>query len=513
MAASLGVPPALRVAGLSKRFGDAYALRGVSLSVGAGEVHGLLGQNGSGKSTLIRILAGYHAPEPGAEISVFGRPFAEGRAGIAFVHQNLGVIPSLSVLENLRLHAFAGGRRVLIDWRAEREAARAAFAHYGLAIDPMATLGALAPVEQAMVAIVRAVEEITARQDQHGGQGLLVLDEPTPFLPRAGVDQLFDLVRGVVRRGASVIFVSHDVDEVMTITDRATVLRDGEFAGTLVTRDATPEDFVELIVGRRVVRFHIGHRDITEGVGDIAVSGLSGGVLQDVGFRLHRGEVLGLTGLIGSGFDAVLAILAGARRQASGDLVIRGKRLDLAALKPHTAIAHGIAFLPADRLGAGGVGSLPVEDNVTLPVLRRFERHFLLDRRAMRATSAKLGEEFTVRPNRPELPLAALSGGSQQKVLLAKWLQRALALLLLDEPTQGVDVGARQQVFVALEHAAQTGTAILVASTDYEQLEQICDRVLIFTRGRIMRELKGAEVTKDRIAECCYASLGQDRAA
>ena len=512
MAASLAAPPALSVAGLSKKFGDAYALRDVSLAVAPGEVHGLLGQNGSGKSTLIKILAGYHAPEPGAEISVFGRPFAEARAGIAFVHQNLGVIPSLSVLENLRLHSFAGGR-IMINWRAERAAAAAAFAHYGLSIDPMATLGALAPVEQAMVAIVRAMAEITARQDQHGGRGLLVLDEPTPFLPRAGVDQLFDLVRGVVRRGASVIFVSHDVDEVMTITDRATVLRDGEVAGTLVTAAAQPEDFVELIVGRRVARFHIGHRKMAEGVGDVAVSGLGGGVLQDIGFTLHRGEVLGLTGLIGSGFDAVLAILAGARPHAAGDLVIRGKRLHLATLQPHTAIAHGIAFLPADRLGAGGVGSLSVADNVTLPVLRRFERYLLLDRQAMRATSERLGEEYTVRPNRPDLPLAALSGGNQQKVLLAKWLQRAPALLLLDEPTQGVDVGARQQVFLALEQAAQSGTAILVASTDYEQLEQLCDRVLIFTRGRIMRELKGDEVTKDRIAECCYASLGQDRAA
>ena len=512
MAAAIDAP-ALRIARLSKRFGDAYALRDVALTVEPGEVHGLLGQNGSGKSTLIKILAGYHAPEPGAEISVFGRPFAHARAGLAFVHQNLGLIPGLSVLENVRLGAFATERGVLIDWRAERARATSLFARHGLSIDPMAPLGTLPPVEQAMVAIVRAMEEITARQDQHGGEGLLVLDEPTPFLPRAGVDRLFELVRGVARRGAGVIFVSHDVDEVMAITDRATVLRDGQVAGTLVTREATAEDFVERIVGRRVGRFHIGARDVGTGAGDVAVAGLAGGGLHDVGFTLHRGEVLGLTGLIGSGFDAVLAFLAGARRAQAGSLLLGDRRLDLAALEPHGAIAAGIAYLPADRLGAGGVGSLPVEDNVTLPVLDRFRRRMLLDRGAMRAVARRLGVTYAVRPNRPELPLGALSGGNQQKVLLAKWLQRTPALLLLDEPTQGVDVGARQQVFAALEAAARDGTAILVASTDYEQLEQLCDRVLIFARGRVQRELAGADVTKDRIAECCYASLGQATAA
>ncbi len=506
-----GEPSALSIRHWSKRFGGALALDDVALEIMPGEVHGLLGQNGSGKSTLVKILSGYHTPEPGAELVMGGEgvplPITAATArrfGLAFVHQHLGLVPSLTVLENLRISAIATETSWYVDWRRERQRAREVFARFGLQIDPQARIADLPQVERALVAIVRAFEEIRAATG--GRSGVLVLDEPTPFLPKAGVDQLFALLRSIVAEGAAVIFVSHDIDEIKEITDRATVLRDGRLAGTVNTRDASHDDFVELIVGRRVDLFRAHHRDLSQAEIAASVRHVTGGVLEDVSIEIRRGEVLGLTGLIGSGFDDLPYLIQGARTATAGTLDIGGSTLPLTRMSPSAAIPLGIALLPGDRLGSAGVGGLPVADNISLPVLDEFFRRLLLDWGAIFGRAAQLGRTYDVRPNRPEMNLASLSGGNQQKVLMAKWLQTKPKLLMLDEPTQGVDVGARQHLFTALSDAAEQGTSVLVASTDYEQLSQICDRVLIFGRGRIVHELTGADVSKDRIAEQCLRS-------
>ena len=518
MSAAAGAPapeatPALAVRHLSKRFGGATALDDVSLDIAPGEVHGLLGQNGSGKSTLIRVLAGFHAPEPGASMAIHGQhvalPIPPGAAlglGLAFVHQHLALVPSLSVLKNLRIDQFATRMQWRIDWRAERRRARETFRRFGLDIDPDARIGDLPQVERALVAIVRAFEDIAAntRRDR---PGLLVLDEPTPFLPRTGVDQLFALVRNIVAHGTSVIFVSHDVDEVMEITDRATILRDGRVAGTLVTREASAEQFVELIVGQRVRLFHSEQRDLSAAPVAARIRGLSGGTVRDVDLDVRWGEIVGLTGLIGSGFGEVPHLIFGARRAASGTVELADARFPAAHMSPPAAIAAGVALLPADRLAAAGVAALPVANNLALPVLEDFRRAGVLDWPRIRARAAELCRTYDVRPNRPDLKLGSLSGGNQQKVVLVKWLQTQPRLLLLDEPTQGVDVGARQSLFAALHEAARGGTAIVCASTDYEELAQICDRVLIFARGRIVRELGPGEISKESIAEHCLRSM------
>ncbi|MEQ8348361.1 MAG: sugar ABC transporter ATP-binding protein [Sneathiellaceae bacterium] len=512
------VPPesaALAIHGLSKRFGGALALDAVDLDIAEGEVHGLLGQNGSGKSTLIKILAGFHAPEPGARVTLHGAdvplpipPGAARRMGLAFVHQHLAMLPSLSVLENLRLWRFSTERRWRIDWRREQAQARETFARFGLDIDPRARLADLSQVERALVAIVRAFEDLRAGNASGTARGILILDEPTPFLPSAGVDQLFSLVRDVVREGASVIFVSHDVDEIMEITDRATVLRDGKVAGTLETAQSSADDFVEMIIGRKVELFQAWPHDAAAEPVTVRVEGLSGGMVKDLSLDLHRGEILGLTGLLGSGFDELPYLLYGARPVAAGRLDLPSGSFDLRRMAPPAAIAAGIALLPSDRLFAAGVGSLSVADNVTLPVLGEFLSGLGLDWGGIRGRARDLGDRYDVRPNRADLLLSALSGGNQQKVLMAKWLQTDPVLLLLDEPTQGVDVGARQRLFQALGEAAQGGTTIVVASTDAEQLAQICDRVLVFARGRIVQELTGGQVTKEIITEQCLRSIG-----
>ena len=502
--------PALEVTGLSKRFGGALALDNVALTVERGEVHGLLGSNGSGKSTLIKVLAGFHTPEPGGQVRLYGRtaalpiPGPQVRAlGLAFVHQHLGLIGSLSVAENLMIGRLATGQHWRLNWGREYARAEAVFARYGLSLDPRAEVARLSPVEQALLAIVRAVEDLRSASQE---PGVLVLDEPTPFLPRAGVEQLFRLVRTCVAGGASVIFVSHDVDEVREITDRATILRDGKLIDTVVTRDTGHDAFVHRIIGRSMAAYGGGSKVRPNGEPLVRVENLTGAGIGPVSLDMAPGEILGLTGLIGSGYDTVPALLYGARKASTGRLRIGGRSLLLRSVEPPEALARGIIYLPADRLGAAGVGSLPVGDNVGLPVLKRLKRGLGLFARDIESHAQQLNAQAGVRPNIPALPLSALSGGNAQKALLAKWLQVAPRLMLLDEPTQGVDVGARQDIWDALDRAAAGGACILIGSTDYDQLARLCHRVLVFSRGQIVGELTGTALTKDAIAAACFRS-------
>jgi ribose transport system ATP-binding protein len=514
--AEAGPHARLSLRSLSKSFGGTQALRGVDIDVLPGEVHGLLGENGSGKSTVIKILAGYHEPD-GGELLIDGEPvrlpLSTGqfrRLGMSFVHQDLGLIDSLSVLENLRVAGIASSRsRFGISWRNERVRARATFERYGVRLDPSVTVASLKPVERALLAIVRAIEEIRSVGDGHG---LLILDEPTVFLPREGVERLFALVRDAAASGTSVLFVSHDLDEVREITDRVTVLRDGAVVGTVVTAEVSEVQFVEMIIGRRLAALaDIRHTDLSEERVGVAVRGLTGASVLDVSFEMHAGEVVGLTGLVGSGFEDVPHLLYGARAAAAGTLTLDGAAIDLTRLQPAAAIAAGLALIPADRKADGSVGSLPVDENVALSVLDRYFNGVILDRRRMRSEMGNLMRDFDVRPNDPSMPYGALSGGNQQKALLAKWFQTEPRLLLLDEPTQGVDVGARQQIYTLIRKAAQErGVHVLCASSDYDQLASLCDRVLVFGRGRIWRALAGEEVTKDRIIEQSYAAMAAE---
>jgi ribose transport system ATP-binding protein len=509
--AAYGAPLALLFTGLTKSFGGQRALNGVSLEVAQGEVHGLLGQNGSGKSTLIKILAGFHAPDPGGQLTICGTnvplPLAPGafrRHRISFVHQHLGLIPALTVLENLLIGRLAVSRSLAIDWRRARREAVARFEAYGIPLDPDATVADLSPVKRALLAIVRAAGEM--EEGEGDGNGLLILDEPTPFLPRRDVDQLFQLVRGVVKTGASVIFVSHDVDEVLEITDRATVLRDGRVAGRLITARASKQDFIETIVGRKLETPQLPAAARAAASRQVQVYGLAGGSILSLDFSAGEGEVVGLTGLIGSGYDEIPYLLYGARF-ATGTLRLRQEAVDLATLTPARAIARGIVLIPADRAGAGAIGALPVADNVTMPLLGSGLRRWMLNRSGLMRTAVELGQRFEIRPADPRLPMSSLSGGNQQKVLLAKWLQQAPRLVLLDEPTQGVDIGARQTVFRHIADAATAGAAVLCASSDYEQLAAICSRVQIFSGGRIVATLAGRDITKEAIAERCLGAL------
>jgi ribose transport system ATP-binding protein len=508
--ASDGVTPVLVARHVSKAFGGERALDDAAITVDAAEVHGLLGENGSGKSTLIRILAGYHAPAEGAELEVRGRPVrlplraGEFRGlGMSFVHQDLALIPSLSVAENLRLGELSTERRLHVSWRAERRGAAQAFARFGVSIDPRARVAELRPVEQALLAIVRAVEGLPER-----GGGLLALDEPTAFLPEAERRRLFELIRRVARAGSGVLLVSHDLGEVLEVTDRVTVLRDGRNVGTAPTAAVTSERLLEMIVGRHL-RAETAPRVPPAGSGWISVRDLHGELARGVSLDVHTGEIVGLTGLAGSGFEEVPYLLFGALPCRSGTLTLDGAELSVPGMTPDRALRAGLAFVPADRQRHGSVGSLSIVDNVTLPALGRYGRR--LRRRRMLDDTEQLLEDFDVRPRRPTMPYRALSGGNQQKAHIAKWLHMRPSLLLLDEPTVGVDVGARQQIAGMLRDAARSGVSVLCSSADYEQLAALCNRVVVFAGPTVAAELTGGEVTADRIAQECHRGASDPR--
>jgi ribose transport system ATP-binding protein len=503
-------PLALHLSGLSKTFGGQKALDDVLLEVRPGEVHGLLGQNGSGKSTLIKVLAGFHPPDPGSRLQICGvdvpLPLAAGafrQYRMSFVHQHLGLIPSLTVLENLLIGRLADRQAWAINWAAERRQARARFARYGIDIDPGAAVSTLPPVQRALLAIVRAAGEMS--EGSGPANGLLILDEPTPFLPKQDVQQLFRLMRSIVATGASAIFVSHDVDEVMDITDRATILRDGKVAARLDSKTASRQDFVEAIVGRRLA-VAAPPAPLPRGADHVVIGDLTGGSVRDFAVAAGQREIIGLTGLIGSGYDEVCYLLYGARPAERGRLSLGGRSIALPGITPKAAINEGIVLIPGDRANAGAIGVLPVSDNVTMPVLGSVFRAWLLDRGAMVRRARAIGTTFEVRPPDATLPMSALSGGNQQKVVLGKWFQQTPQLILLDEPTQGVDIGARQTVFHHIRAAAAAGAVVFCASSDYEQLAAICGRVLIFSAGRVVQSLEGAQISKDAIAEACLGS-------
>lgn len=536
------LPARLSFAGLSKTFGATRALNKVSLEVSAGEIHGLVGQNGSGKSTLIKVLAGYYEPDAGSKLSIDGAPVrlpwrpGDGRQyGISFVHQDLALIPSLTVLENLRVNDLCLKPRWFISWKDEIRAAKELLEEFDLDLDPLKKIEEVAIGSRALLAILRAMDgmrkghsdllakpassrvekapasarsysnDLKAPDEIEQRRGLLVLDEPTPFLARTDVERLFTLARRIKAQGASVLFVSHDLDEVLDLTDRVTVIRDGTAVGTFVSKNVTKSDLVEQILGHPLSMESgnaSGKRNLQNATPDITVSGLTGAYVHGVSFNVREGEIVGMSGLLGSGFTDVPYLLFGAIPAAGGSFRMGKRSYSLTEINPAGAVESGIALIPVDRRGQGLVEDLSMVENISLPVLKDFGPWYLQHPNLKRATES-LVRDFEVRPADPNNRVGNLSGGNQQKVLLAKWLQTKPRLILLHEPTQGVDVGARQQIYQILKEQAATGTMIICASSDYEELATLCSRVLIFSRGSIVAELVGPQLTKNMIAQRC----------
>jgi ribose transport system ATP-binding protein len=509
-------PPAVQLSDLSVVFGENRAVDDVSFRIMPGEVHGLVGQNGSGKSTLIKVLAGYHVPEPGALLEVGDQrvtfPIVRSALkgyGMAFVHQDLGLIPQLSVLENFLIGELSSKSPRWINWRLERERARVTFERFQLHhVDPMAKVGTLSLAQQAMLAIVRALEEITTNDGDDGPRrGLLVLDEPTAYLPEDDKEHLFQLIRDVVATGQSVLFVSHYLEEVLEIASHVSVLRDGKVVGDLPSRELTKDSLVELIIGRSLESGASAATPSSLGRVGIEVNDLTGGVVKGVNLRILEGEIVGLTGLLGSGFEDVPSLIFGAKKAERGTALVGGKLFDLTTMEPARAIEAGIVLIPADRQRDGLSQSLSIVENITLQLLDTQRAKYGLSQSMMVRTTERLMEEFDIRPRGPFRKVSELSGGNQQKVLLAKWLASEPRVVLLDEPTRGVDVGSRHDILQKIQAAvARDGLSVLCVSSEPDQLVELCDRVIVMGGGRVASEISRSELTKNRIVERCYSA-------
>jgi ABC-type sugar transport system ATPase subunit len=483
----------LALTGIRKSFGGVQALSGASLSAERGEIHALLGENGAGKSTLLKVLSGVHAHGTfTGEIRIEGRelrfdgPASARAAGVAMVHQELMLVPELSVAENLFL-----GREPLragfLDDLAQLRDARRLLERFGLAhLDAEAPAGALGIGQQQMIEIARALA-IGAR--------ILILDEPTAALAPAECERLFTWLRELRAGGTTCLYVSHRLDEVFALCDRLTVLRDGRTIETLAVRDCKPSRVVALMVGRELPVVETPAASAT-GEPLLEVDGLSvPGALHEVSFSLAAGEALGVGGAMGSGRTALLSTLFGcARGRVSGRVTLGGRPLPIGS--PRDAIAAGVALMPEDRKGRGLVLGLSSTDNLSLPALAR--GGFFVDDLAEEAAAEVRIAALRVR-RAPRTEAGALSGGNQQKLVLGKWLALSPKLLLLDEPTRGVDVGAREEIYALLDALRAHGTALLVASSDLAELRRLCARVLVLRAGRVAGELSGARVTESDI--------------
>jgi ribose transport system ATP-binding protein len=498
--------PRLELRELSKSFGPSQALRDASMVVHPGEIHGLVGENGSGKSTLVKVLSGYHRPDPGGALFIDGepvtlpvRPAAVRRLGLSVVHQDLGLLDAFSVLENMRVGLF-GVRRFsrAIRWRQERELARATLAALGADIDPEAPVGRLSAAERAEVAIARAL------QQHEPGRGVIMFDESTRALPPEPRRHFHRLVRDVVGRGGSALLVSHQLEEVLEHTDRVTVLRDGRVvASSVPTAELSERELIRLMLGRELQIESRRRRTAPPGRAAVVaeIRELQGDVVVDATLSLAGGEVVGVTGLLGSGFDELPYLVAGARRARRGTLSLSGRELDLARASIRELLQAGVALVPERRETEGLAFTETVLDNVTLPRVRGVH----LARAWQEEEAGWVLRELGVRPADPRRVVGQLSGGNQQKVLLGKWLCSHPKLLLLHEPAQGVDVGARRDLERAIGRAAEAGAAVLLASLDASELASMCDRVLVMRDGRVMAELAG-ELSPEPIIDAVYGN-------
>jgi ribose transport system ATP-binding protein len=488
------------VSQMSKTFPGQVALVDVDIEIHEGEIHALVGQNGSGKSTLVKILAGYHRPDPGATVSVRGQAFALGSAasaraaGIRFVHQDLGLIEALSVAENFHLTLDTGRAFSRVARKSERQVARQALANLGYDISPEVIVGQLADSERTAVAVARALHDLPART------GMLVLDEATASLPGPEVERLFMALRRVAASGVAILFISHYLDEVLRLADRVTVLRDGRRIATTAVGELSHDRLVELLLGRQLLADLGTELGSAAAVADpvLVVRGVNGTIVVDLDLDIHPGEIVGVAGLTGSGREEVAGLLAG-RLPRHGSVRVDG--CEVRPLDPTSAVRLGMCLVPADRKAHALMPTADVRENTTLVDVSAFWSKGVLRRQPEVAEVRRWITELDIRPNQPDAVVATLSGGNQQKVVMARWLRIEPRVLVLDEPTQGVDVGSKADIHRLVDRAAADGAAVVVCSTDSAELARLASRVLVLQRGRVAGELKGSDITVERIEQ------------
>ncbi|WP_406090197.1 sugar ABC transporter ATP-binding protein [Streptomyces sp. NBC_01013] len=493
--------PLLTMSGITKSFPGVRALDGVDLEVQAGEVHCLLGQNGAGKSTLIKVLAGAHQPDDG-EITwcgapaVLKSPITAMRLGIATIYQELDLVEGLSVAENVFLGHEPTSAGFVVRTREGRTAAAALLKRLGHPeIDPARAVGELSAAQQQIVSMARALSHDVR---------LIVMDEPSAALDPDEVDNLFRIVASLTADGVAVVYISHRLEEIRRIGDRVTVLKDGRAVAVGLPAESTPtRDIVALMTGRNVEYVFPPRPSAPEGARTAPVLTVQGltrkGEFAPVDLELRPGEIVGLAGLVGSGRSEILETIYGARKATAGRVTVAGKPLRPGSVR--AAVAAGIGLAPEERKAQALLMLESVTRNVSVSSMSRFSRAGWIDRGAERKAARAATRELSLRPDNPETPVRTLSGGNQQKAVLARWLLRGCRVLLLDEPTRGVDVGARAELYAVIRRLADEGLAVLLVSSEVPEVLGLADRVLVLREGRVVHTADATELDEHRVLD------------
>ena len=498
-------PIVLEVAGLTRRFPGVVAVDDVSFALRRGEVHALLGENGAGKSTLIKMIGGAVRPN-GGTITIDGAPVefatpADALAmGIAIIYQELVLCPHLSVTENVLMGHLPRTGGLAVDWPEARRRVRDLLAELGVALPLDASVGRLSTAQQQLVEIAKALSRDSR---------ILVLDEPSAALGQSDLEHLFGVIARLKARGVAIIYISHRLEEVFEIADRVTVLKDGRLVGGWPIGEVTMSSLVRAMTGRELT--HTSHVVLQENAPvRLEVRGLSReGVFRDVSLQVRAGEIVGIAGLVGSGRTDVLRTIFGADLADAGEIVIDGEIVRFRT--PTQALRHGMGLLPEDRKTQGLLLNRALRENVALASLRRYTRWGFLQPRLEETTVRGLMADLQIAARGPGQPVVTLSGGNQQKVVLARWLARQCRILLFDEPTRGVDVGAKEEIYRLMRALAAEGTAILVVSSELKELFMLCSRLLVMREGRLVAEFAGAELQEEAVVDAML--MGEQRDA
>jgi ribose transport system ATP-binding protein len=481
----------LKMRGIHKRFPGVHALKGIDLDLHEGEVLALMGENGAGKSTLIKMLGGAHQPTEGTielngELIDISSPQASQEAGIGIIYQEFNLVPHLTVRENIFLGT-PKANKGFIRKKDEHQLALELFKKVGIEINPSSICNDLSTAEQQIVEIVKALSSDVR---------LLVMDEPSATLTPQEVEGLFKIIKDLQKQGIGIVYISHRLDEIFDIANRVMVMRDGEYIGTKPIEEITRQEMIEMMVGRKVEN---EFPKINHDIGDVVLeaTNMNSSAVQNVSFKVHAGEVLGFTGLVGAGRTELMRLIFGADKRDSGTIKLHGKEISVES--PRDAIAHGIGLLTEDRKGQGLVLKHSVRENFGLPNLDTLSKAYFVNAQKEKSKFSEHIESMKIKiPNQEQLA-KNLSGGNQQKVVLAKWLERDCDLIIIDEPTRGIDVGAKYEIYMLINDLAKQGKAIIMVSSELPEVMGMSDRIMVMRSGHISAEITDVKSTTQEI--------------
>lgn len=483
----------LQLKNITKRYPGVVALNNVSLDVAEGEVHALVGENGAGKSTLIKSCSGAVVPNEGS-IVIQGQEYAalnpklSEELGLAVIYQEFNLVDELSVAENIFLGRAIRKRGIMIDKKAMVEKAAKIFEQFDIDIDPNALVGSLTIGYQQLVEIAKAVSQ-NAR--------ILIMDEPSAPLTAAEAESLYVMVEKLKAKGVTIVYISHRMEEIFRLSDRITVLRDGQKIKTLNTSDTNLDDLVKLMVGRELKETYPARKDCISDEVLLEVENLSGNGVHDISLQIKKGEVLGLAGLIGAGRTELAELLFGVKQRTSGRVVLLGK--EVAPKLPRAAIDSGIALVPEDRKKQGALLEVDIKGNISMAILERISKFFTIDKKEERRIAESYQKSIRIKTPNLEQKIKNLSGGNQQKAIIAKWLATEPTLVIFDEPTRGIDVGAKSEIYALVNSLVESGKAVLMISSEMEEVMGMSDRIIVLKKGRISGELQRKDFNQETI--------------